>query len=150
MPTFTSEEELEAYVEKQAQVAIQSTINEIRNIVKNHLDEYYKYDPVMYERQYKLLNSLDIDIKDGVGRVYFNEGKLKYPTEVTVKNVFGDYKLSARADAKKSLESAMHGTHGGKIEGVAIWDESLDDINARGGVINLIKEELIKAGIPVK
>ena len=76
--------------------------------------------------------------------VYFDESKLNYQTGVIPTQHGTGY---ATWGAEEVLDTAMHGSHGGYIDGTAIWGTGLAVI---GNIYTLIKKELIAQGIPIK
>lgn len=157
MAVFNSEEAFKKYILAQVEIAITNARDEIYNIFSKYLLRYYnEYDPKMYQRTWRLLNSL---IRTNVVRigntvsasVYFDVGALSYPEKVQAYINGDEVVLSARPNASKTLNAAMHGSHGGKASGTAVWDESMAELNRMAGSIeSLILKELEKAGVPVK
>lgn len=160
MATFNSIDEIKQAILKKSMVAMFNAREKIYSIIYKNLVRYYReYKPEYYRRTWQLFDSLvRISYKDGLGfEVYFDESALNYQT----KNVtwLNGNVASASWGAEEILDTAMHGSHGGWIGkrhpykgdnssyGVRIWDDSLDEI---GDVYKLMKEELIKAGVPIK
>ena len=163
---FNSLDELKNYILTQSQVAIEKAQEKVAIIIKHFLDEYYKeFSPEVYIRTNQLLNSLvKSDIKnvgDGwVAEVYFDISKLDYSKrEVPKGQPWSDYASENNTYRRNNwtkendewvLETAMIGSkpHGGYAGGTAIWTESMEVLDKQA--IKILKEELIKAGIPVR
>lgn len=164
--TFKSIEELKNYILSQSGVAIKATQDKIAMIINHFLTEYYReFEPEVYVRTYQLLCSL---IKSDVvqtpngwyAEVYFDLDALDYATRVVPQGQpWSSYASSDntyhRNDWTKEndewvLKTAMTGSHphGGYATGTAIWDKSLNILNK--DAINILKEKLIQAGIPVR
>ena len=136
MTTFTSVEALKREILMRTKVGVLNTREKIYAEIERCLQKYYgEYDPVKYVRTQQLMNSLVREsFGDGLGfEVYFDPSRLNYVT--------GNW------GADEVLNTAMHGSHGGYVDGTAIWDESMVEL---GDIVALIKRELIAAGLPVK
>jgi len=168
MPVFKNIEAIKQDVIKKSEKGVRQAQNSVYKIIDQFLHEYYReYKPAIYERTHQLLNSLVktevIKTSNGfTSYVYFDVGALdysvkyfsKYPVaggymnpfngKVTPDGVFPNPKGSAEL----TLESAMHGSHGGYIEGIPIWERSIDILDQKG--CEILKKKLIQAGIPLK
>ena len=103
----------------------------------------------VYERTYQLYQSLVKSrvVRSGNGfkaEVYFDADRLDY----YFKLVNGEQVHNKGWSEEKTLESAAHGYHGGLIAGTAIWDEPIAILDQQSN--EMLKRELIKAGIPLK
>ena len=94
------------------------------------LNQYYtEFSPAEYIRTGALYNSLD---RTGVhptgngasAEVFFNTPS--YETGFVLLQS-GDYGYATWSGAKV-LDTAMNGSHGGYVDGTAIWDESIDSL----------------------
>lgn len=164
---FRSKEEIVAYMRKSLSVAIKKTKEKVYEIIQSFLQNYYKeYSPEIYERTFQLLKSL---VKEDVGEngfiVYFDAGALDYsmkslhfrPVGSDMSGYMNPFNhavspdgtfINPHGDGGKSLEAAMHGSHGGYIGGTAIWDESMDVI--KPNIKFYLMEYLKQAGVPVR
>ena len=147
---FKSEKELEKFLLEKCRVAIAQTEEKIYKIIDGALKQYYsEFTPDEYIRTYKLLHSL---VKSNVKRagkgyeaeIYFDESQLKYQAGVIETQSGTGY---ATWGADEVLDTAMNGSHGGYIDGTAIWGTGLSVI---GNIYTLIKKELIAQGITIK
>ena len=168
MATFKNIEEIKQDIIKKSEKGVRQAQSSVYKIIDEFLHEYYReYKPAVYERTYQLLSSLvktDVKRTDNgfISYVYFDASALdysvkyfsKYPVaggymnpfngKVTPDGVFPNPKGSAEL----TLESAMHGSHGGYIEGTPIWERSIDILDQNG--YEILKRKLIQAGIPLK
>ena len=124
--------------------------DKVYKVIDRCLDQYYgEFKPNEYIRTQKLLNSLvKSDVKlTGSGyraEVYFDEKQLNYQTGIIPTQHGTGY---ATWGADEVLDTAMNGSHGGYIDGIAIWGTSLAVL---GDIYTLVKKELIAQGIPIK
>lgn len=139
MPVFYSSKEIENYILSRSKVAIFNAREKIYGVIRNNLERYYgEYKPNSYARTEQLLNSLVRTDVRSIGNgweaeVYFDASALNYTT--------GTW------DGETVLNVSMHGSHGGYVPGVAIWDVSMSEL---GDIISMIAESLRAAGIPVR
>ena len=164
---FKTQLELENYLLKKMENAMVKTQERVYEIIHKFVKQYYaEFTPKVYERTYQLYNSLvktkiEADSKGYKCYVYFDVASLDYTTKYFTNNYYGSYinpfnfKRSPdgsfpnpKGDGKKVFEAAAHGSHGGYIDGTAIWDEPLKILNTEA--INTLKQMLISEGIPVK
>lgn len=166
--TFDSIDALKSYILSQTKIAVQKAEEQIYQILDRFMKEYYaEYSPEVYERTYQLYRSLVKSevIPTGNGyeaHVYFDATNLDYQIKhLTSYPVDGGYMNpyngaissdgtfpNPKGSAELSLESAMHGSHGGKASGTAVWDESIAVLNTEA--YNILKRMLIDSGIPIK
>ena len=150
MPTFRTSKELENAILSKSRVALFNMREKIYGIINKHLRVYYgEYNPTEYIRTKNLLESLvKTSSKDGLTfEVYFDASAMQYEKgEVLLQS--GGYGI-ATWDSEKVLETAMHGSHGGYVRtsNSPIWEGSMDEI---GNLVEMIKRELIAAGLPVR
>ncbi|MBO5828705.1 MAG: hypothetical protein J6R59_09670 [Paludibacteraceae bacterium] len=135
---------------EKCRVAISQAEEKVYRVIDGALKQYYsEFSPDEYIRTQKLLHSL---VKSNVKRVgngyeaevYFDGSKLNYQTGVIPTQHGTGY---ATWGAEEVLDTAMHGSHGGYIDGIAIWGTSKAVL---GDIYVLIKKELIAQGIPIK
>lgn len=129
--------------------ALKMTQSEIYKAFQESLLEYY-HEPVFggnsipkqYERLYKMLNSIvktDI-IKSGNG----------FSCTVEVDRDYLGCTYPGGATGQEVWEWANANTHGGTIEGnLKVWDNAIDYLGGEQGIINLMKQNLKKCGVPV-
>ena len=149
--TFKNEKQLKEFLLAKCKVAITQAEERVYKVIDGALKQYYsEFDPSEYIRTQQLLHSLvKSDIKKvGNGyeaEVYFDDSAMKYETEHVLRK--SGWYGSATWGAEEVLDTAMNGSHGGYIDGTAIWGTSMAVL---GDIYALIKQELIKQGIPVK
>ena len=129
--------------------ALKMTQAEIYKAFQESLSEYY-HEPVFggssipkqYERLYKMLNSIvktDI-IKSGDG----------FSCTVEVDRDYLGYNYQGGATGQEGWEWANANTHGGTIRGnLKVWDNAIDCLGGEQGIINLMKQNLKKCGVPI-
>lgn len=155
---FKNETDLKNFLLKKCEIALIITQEKIYKIIDDCIREYYKdYDPVRYERTFQLFNSFVMTDIVPVGngyeaRVYFDIDGLRYLD-------------GGQPSGLQVMKAAAQGDHGaiGKIPnpkwspnfqyfqgrtGVDIWNTPSQKIDAEA--INMLEQELIGQGIPVK
>ena len=153
MPTFKSTDEIKAYILSKSHTAVTLAAEKVYDIIKNVLDRYYSaYDPEYYIRTERLLRSLVHPevVSNGNGwtaRVYFDASALDYPQgRVPLKN--GEWGW-ATWDGGQVLDAAMLGSSTRTWRNpIAIWDGVTPVLKSE--VVDILKKELIAAGIPVR
>ena len=147
---FKNEAQLKKILLAKCKSALVQAQDKVYQIINKCLDQYYgEFKPDEYIRTYKLFNSLVKSNIKSVGNgfeaeVYFDEKQLIYQTGVISTQHGTGY---ATWGADEVLDTAMHGSHGGYIDGTAIWGTSQAVL---GDIYALIKKELIAQGIPIK
>lgn len=131
-------------IESKAKVAVFNTREKIYSVIEKNLRVYYgEFSPEEYIRTQQLLNSLVRQSSGLHAEVYFDAGALNYQTGVIETQHGTGY---ATWGAAEVLDTSMHGSHGGYVNGTAIWDNSMSEL---GDIIALIVKELRAAGLPV-
>lgn len=131
-------------IESKAKVAVFNTREKIYSVIEKNLRVYYgEFSPEEYIRTQQLLNSLVRQSSGLHAEVYFDAGALNYQTGVIETQHGTGY---ATWGAAEVLDTSMHGSHGGYVNGTAIWDNSMSELD---DIIALIVKELRAAGIPV-
>lgn len=148
---FKNEKQLKDFLLSKCKIAIAQAEERIYRVIDGALKQYYsEFEPDEYIRTKQLLHSLvKSDVKKvGNGyeaEVYFDGSLMHYETEHVLRK--SGWYGSATWGADEVLDTAMHGSHGGYIDGTAIWGTSKAVL---GDIYALIKKELIAQGIPVK
>lgn len=148
---FKNEKQLKDFLLAKCKVAIAQTEEKVYQVIDGALQQYYsEFEPTEYIRTQQLLHSLvksDIKkVKNGYeAEVYFDSGLMHYETEHVLRK--SGWYGSATWGAEEVLDTAMNGSHGGYIDGTAIWGTSKAVL---GDICTLIKNELIAQGITIK
>ena len=143
--------ELKRVLQNRASQALKITRDEMFKVFQKHINEYYSekvFDggtsamPEIYDRTYKLLNSLiKTDVVQSGNeiscKILLNEDYLNY----TYKNGATGLEVATYANAK---------THGGTVSGdVEIWNDVIDELGGKAGIMRLLKSNLKKCGVPI-
>lgn len=155
---FKNEKQLKDFLLAKCKNAIVQAEEKVHRIIDDCLKQFYsEFKPDEYIRTQQLLHSL---VRSGIkpspsgngfeAEVYFDVGSLNYDQGV-VPLQSGGYGW-AEWDAETVLRVAMTGDygglpHGGYEDGTAIWTESLKRL---GNIFELLKQELVAQGIPIK
>lgn len=152
---FKNEAQLKNFLLEKCKNAVVQAEETVHRTIDNCLKQFYsEFSPDEYIRTEQLLHSL---VKSGVkqvgngfeAEVYFDVSSLNYQTgEIETQHGYG----YATWDAETVLRVAMTGDYGGKphggyATGIAIWTESM---NKLGNIFELLKQELIAQGIPIR
>lgn len=138
-------------LQNRASQAVKMTINEMFKVFQKKINEYYSERvfnggtssiPEIYDRTYKLLNSLiktDI-IQSGNEiscKIMLDENYLNY----TYKKGATGLDVATYANAK---------THGGSVGGdIEIWNDAIEELGGKEGIMKLLKSNLKKCGVPI-
>ena len=144
--------DLTKIIESRIQQALKMTQQEIFEVVQQHITDYYKEPvfrngtsaiPMLYDRTYKLLNSLiktDI-IKSGS----------TISCSVEIDPNYLDYQYMGGISGLDVMLSANEQFHGWSVEGdMRIWDEAMAELGLEPGIKYLMKINLQKCGVPVR
>lgn len=150
--TVKSTSELSKILEFRIKQALKMTQNEIFKVVQEHIKDYYGEPvfmdgtsaiPMLYDRTYKLLNSL---IKTDVVK---NGNTLSCSVEIDPNYL--DYKYIGGASGLDVMLSANQQFHGWSIEGdMKIWDDALAELGLKPGILYMMKNNLKICGVFVK
>lgn len=138
---FKNEAQLKNFLLAKCKNAVVSAEEKVHRIIDECLKQFYgEFTPDEYMRTEQLLHSL---VKSGVktmgngfeAEIYFDVASLNYTT--------GSW------SGETVLGVAMEGglPHGGYAGGTAIWTTSMIKL---GDILELLKQELIAQGIPIK
>ena len=144
--------DLTKIIESRIQQALKMTQQEIFEVIQQHITDYYKEPvfrngtsaiPMIYDRTYKLLNSLiktDI-VKSGS----------TISCSVEIDPNYLDYHYMGGASGLDVMLSANEQFHGWSIEGdIRIWDDAIAELGLENGIKYLMKKNLQKCGVPIK
>lgn len=136
--------QIKADLTKKVGVAMEGVKKQVYDIFFNVLMQYYtEYEPSVYNRTYQVMQLAENIAAAGVKvwqvgasfEVYFDGSMLNYTT--------GTW------SGERVLDNVMvEGDHGrASSGGTAVWTEAMSIINPQ--IKSIIKQELIKAGIPI-
>lgn len=152
MASFDSVSAVKRDLYKRTKSAVKIAQNKAYLVIRTFLNQYYdNYSPSEYLRTYRFLCSLVKGEVVGTGtgweaKVYFDAGKLTY--EKKVHTWTWDGEVSATGDPYKTLEAALHGSHGGHyVGGTEVWDKTERFFDEQG--VELLKRAMIDANIPI-
>lgn len=128
---------------KRVALALNATQNIIYKALQDKLSEYYhEITPRVYDRTYKLFNSI---IKTEINTT----GDGFYCT-VEVDPTYLNFTYEGGATGLEVWEWANANSHGGTVPGnIEVWNNAIDALGGEIGIINLMKQNLIKYGVPV-
>lgn len=144
-------EEIERKLEQGSIRAISQVRNQVYEIIKKVLDEYYAgYEPSVTYRTHQIASALaSSNVRPySIGAdadVYFDMGMLNHPSEYIGKDGFPVKKHWSEGQIMDAVMTGANMWWNGSD--VRVWTDSIAILD--GKVKNIIKEELIKAGIPV-
>lgn len=154
-----SMKDLNKIIESRATLALKMAQKEIGECVQESIDEYYREKvfsegtsniPLVYERTYKLLNSMikteivkkgnTLSCQVGISDDYLN---YKYPGT--------DEKYSIDATGRDVLTwNNEDGSHGYTVDGDwKIWDETMQTLSGKNGIISILVSKLKKSGLNI-
>lgn len=144
--------DLTKIIESRIQQALKMTQQEIFEVIQQHITDYYKEPvfrngtsaiPMIYDRTYKLLNSLiKTDIVKSGGNI---------SCKVEIDPNYLNYRYMGGASGLDVMLSAEQAFHGWSVEGdIRIWSDSLAELCLEPGILFIMKNNLKKCGVPVK
>lgn len=137
--------QIKADLTKKVGVAMEMVKQQVCDIFVNVVQQYYgEYDPSWYDRTYQIailaaeMANAAVKVRQ-VGasfEVYFDSSALTYE--------------NGKWSEDRVLDNVMlEGTHGNATSGgTAVWTEGMSIINHQ--IRTIVREELIRAGIPIK
>jgi len=144
--------DLTKIIESRIQQALKMTQQEIFEVIQQHITDYYKEPvfrngtsaiPMIYDRTYKLLNSL---IKTDIVK---SGGTISCSVEIDPNYL--NYHYMGGASGLDVMLSANEQFHGWSIEGdMRIWDDALTELGLEPGILYIMKRNLKKYGVPIK
>lgn len=144
--------DLTKIIESRIQQALKMTQQEIFEVIQQHITDYYKEPvfrngtsaiPMIYDRTYKLLNSLiTTDVAKSGGTI---------SCSVEIDPNYLDYQYMGGASGLDVMLSANEQFHGWSIEGdMRIWNDAMAELGLEPGIKYLMKKNLKKCGVPIK
>lgn len=133
--------------ESRIQKALKMTQDEIWEVIQDHIDMYYsEYDPKRYTRTFKFQTESLIKtkiIKDGNG--------LSCTVEIDPDYLHYTYPGGYATGLGVAMEANRH-SHGGVYDDDfgQFWDDAMEELGLRPGILYIMKNNLQKCGIPIK
>lgn len=150
--------DLNKILEQRATLVLQMAQKDIAECIQESINEYYKEKvfrggtsnvPAVYDRTFKLLNSLvktEI-VKKGNAlscEVKIDDAYLNYHYPNTMGGI-------AATGLDVLTWNNKDGSHGGTVDGDwRIWDEAIRTLGGETGIMRILEEKLKKCGITVK
>lgn len=138
--------DLTKILELRIQKALEMTQEDIWEAVQFHIDEYYReFIPKYYERTRKFAESL---IKTEVVK---DKQGLSCTVEIDPDYLHYTYPGGYATGLGVSME-ANRGSHGGIYDDDFghFWDDAMQDLGLKPGILAIMKANLRKCGVPVK
>jgi hypothetical protein len=142
--TLSNSAQLKAALINACTNAVAEVEEKVHDELAGKLNQYYtEFSPAEYIRTGALYNSLD---RTGVqatnngasAEVFFNTPSYENGAVLLQSGSYG----WATWSGEKVLDTAMNGSHGGYVDGTAIWSESLDSLgDIRGLLIRALKAQ---------
>lgn len=152
--------DLNKIIESRATLALKMAQKEIGECIQESIDEYYKEKvflegtsaiPLIYDRTYKLLDSM---VKTEIVK---NGNTLS--CQVGISDDYLNYKYRG-SDSIYSLDATGRdvltwnnedGSHGYTVDGDwKIWDEAMQTLSGKNGIISILISKLKKSGLNIK
>lgn len=164
MPTVNNIKDLEKAVQNRLSLALKFTQQEIYKVIQENIKDYYEekvfYDyvsgkkssmPNVYDRTYQFLNSLiktDVTIRNGTVScsVGIDMDALDYTQDSDV--VIDMINRGFHAD--KSLNDGRYETPRDIRAESNFWDDSLEELGGYNGILEIMKRNCRKVGLPIK
>lgn len=150
---FSNEAALKAALIEACTNAVAQVEEKVYAEFSGNLNQYYtEFIPAEYIRTGALYNSLDRTGVQSSGNgasadVFFNTPSYQkgmMPLQNTP--MHGRYGW-ATWSGQKVLDTAMHGSHGGYVDGTAIWDDSMVSLGGKAGIKAMLIQALKAQGL---
>lgn len=163
MKTINNMKELEKAIQGRLSLALKFTQQEIYKVIQENIKNYYEekvfYDrttgnmsaiPSVYDRTYQFLNSLiktDVVIKNGSVScsVMIDTDSLDY---IQDGNVVVDM-INRGYHADKSLNDGTYETPRNIYAKSHFWDDSLQQLGGYNGILEIMKKNCKRVGLPI-
>lgn len=157
MPVIKNMNDLQKIVEQKIRQALDLTQQEINRVLDYYIESYYdEYDPLVYNRTDMLRNSpikpQIVKNKNGYSCVVgIDEEYLNYSYPDTWRYAGSPNVKDTPATGLDIMQWSEKGLHGGTVQGsVRIWHDTLEELGGREGIIELMKTNMRKVGLPIK
>ena len=155
--TIKSWNDFQRVIENRIQLALQQTQDVVAQCLHESLNEYYKEKvfndgtsdmPSSYHRTYALLNSMVTTEVVRNGNMFHCEVKIN---ESYLQSTYNKYGTTGLDVVTANETGGWHGTtEKWRVKGNRhIWTDTIENINAEGGVLAIFKEKLQKCGVHV-
>ena len=163
MPTFKNYKDFEKFFNSKLQKAMELTRDEVFEIVSQKVIDYYNEpvfnspdptEPDYYKRTGTLMESLSGGKVIAHDNYYsficgFDDEYLeyRYPKGFSKRGAQNQYNGITGEQVLKAFNS---GTHGYTVQGDHnYWDETIEEIQTRGGLDGILKRNLKRLGVPI-
>lgn len=143
--------ELKRVLQNRVSQALKMTRDEMFKVFQKHINEYYTEKvfmggtsaiPAMYNRTYKLLNSL---IKTDVVQSGY-----EISCSIEIDQDYLNYTYKEGATGFDIATYANTQSHGGTVSGdIEIWNDAIEELGGHDGIMKLMKNNLKKCGVPI-
>lgn len=137
--------DLTKILESRIQQALKMTQQEIFKVIQQHITDYYhEYNPRMYQRTWKFLDSL---IKTNIVNT---NGTISCTVEID--KDYLPYRYKGGATGLEVANYANQYSHGGVYDDDfgQFWDDAMAELGLEPGIKYLMKKNLKKCGVPIK
>lgn len=139
--------DLKTIFESRIQKALEMTQDEILETIQAHIDAYYdEYDPIKYIRTFKFQSESLIKTK-----VVNSGGKLSCTVEIDPEYLHYTYPGGYATGLGVASFANQH-SHGGIYDDDfgCFWDDAMEELGMKPGILYIMKKNLQKCGVPVK
>ena len=161
---INSMKDLEKKIQSRLSLALKYTQQEVYKVIQENIKNYYEekvfYNtttgiptaiPILYERTYQFLNSLiktDVVVKNGnvSCSVMIDTDALDYLQDG---NTVVDM-INRGYHADKSLNDGVYQTPRNIYAKSHFWDNSLQQLGGYNGILEIMKKNCKKVGLPIK
>lgn len=147
---ITNTNQLVKIFQARVKMAVKMTQDDIYKTIQRYITAYYEEGvfsggsciPDVYERTYRLLNSLiKTDIKVSGNSI---------SCTVEIDRNYLNYSYQGGATGQQVMDWLNDSWHGGTVQGEhEYWNEALTELSGEQGIIWLMKYYLHKCGVPV-
>lgn len=163
MTTINNIKDLEKIIQGRMSLALKFTQRDVYKVIQENIKNYYEekvfIDPIsktktsipsMYDRTYQFLNSLiktDVIIKNNEVScsVKIDMDSLDYSQDADI--VVDMINRGFHAD--KSLNDGIYNVKKNIYSESNFWDDSLEQLGGYNGILDIMKKNCIKVGLPI-
>lgn len=164
MPTINNINDLEEIIQAKLSLALKFTQQEVYKIIQKNIKNYYEekvfYNrssgnmsniPNVYDRTYQFLNSLiktEVTIENGIVScsVKIDTDSLNYVQDA---NIVIDM-INRGYHADKSINNGTYETPRNIYSKSHFWDDGIQELGGYYGILEIMKKNCEKVGIPIK